>query len=97
MAERFHRTGEMLEDETDEDVIEGLRSKGEGEDVPLEELHVGQTGRRRTRAWASARDSAEMSTETTLAPGLLRATVRVWAPLPQPASSTRLPGGYAVS
>ena len=31
------------------------------------------------------------------APGLLRASVTVWAPTPQPASSTRLPGGYRVS
>ena len=29
------------EDETDEDVVEGLGVKGEIEDVPLPELHVG--------------------------------------------------------
>ncbi len=38
-----------------------------------------------------------MSTETMRAPGLLPASVTVWAPVPQPASSTTLPSAYAVS
>ena len=46
-----------------------------------------------TRSFACARESGEMSTEMKLAPGLFLASVTVWAPTPQPASSTRLPAG----
>jgi hypothetical protein len=35
----------VLEHETDEDVVEGARVKGQGEDVRLPELDVGQSGR----------------------------------------------------
>ena len=50
-----------------------------------------------TCARASSSEAAEMSTEVNRAPGLVRASVTVCDPTPQPASSTRLPSGYAVS
>ncbi len=49
-----------------------------------------------TRCLATASDSSEMSMEVMAAPGLLRASVTVCAPTPQPASSTRPPAGKAV-
>ena len=42
---------------------------------------------------ASASDSAETSIEVMRASGLWAASVTVWAPTPQPASSTVLPAG----
>ena len=90
------RPQEVLQDEADEDVVEGLGAKGQGEDVRLLELHVGGPAAS-APALACARDSAEMSTETMRAPGLLRARGMVWAPMPHPASSTELPLGYDVS
>jgi hypothetical protein len=46
---------------------------------------------------ASAIESAATSIDVKRAPGLRRASVTVCAPTPQPASSTVLPAGYAVS
>ena len=46
-----------------------------------------------TRFFASSRDTRERSTEVKRAPGLLRASVTVCAPVPQPASSTDAPAG----
>ena len=51
----------------------------------------------RARLRAASSDSAETSTQVKRAPGLLLARVTVCAPTPQPASSTRAPGGYRVS
>ena len=48
---------------------------------------------RSTRRRASAIESAEMSTDVNRASGLRVASVTVWAPTPQPASSTVLPAG----
>ena len=47
----------------------------------------------RVRSRARARDSAETSTAVNCASGLRATSVAVWAPTPQPASSTRLPAG----
>lgn len=40
----INRPGQVLQDETDEDVLEGLGGKGQVEDVPLLELHIPQPG-----------------------------------------------------
>ena len=48
--------------------------------------------------WSKATfSSAERSIDVKRASGLRWASVSVWAPTPQPTSSTRLPAGYAVS
>ncbi len=45
------------------------------------------------RARACSSDPAERSMLVNRAPGLFRARITVWAPTPQPASSTELPAG----
>ena len=40
----LNRPREVLQDETDENVVEGLGVEGQGEDVRLLELHVGESG-----------------------------------------------------
>ena len=42
--QRLNRPREVLQDETDEDVVEGLGLEGQGEDVRLPELDVGESG-----------------------------------------------------
>ena len=42
--QRLDRPREVLQDETDENVVEGLGIEGQGEDVRLPELHVGESG-----------------------------------------------------
>src|SRR6266567_3057895 len=50
-----------------------------------------------TRSIARASDAVARSNATIRASGLLRARLTVCAPVPQPTSSTRLPGGNLVS
>src|SRR6266516_3424840 len=40
--QRLDRPGQVFQDETDEDVVERPVGEGQGEDVRLPELHVGQ-------------------------------------------------------
>ena len=42
--ERLDRPRQMLEDEADEDVVEGLGAERQSEDVRVLELDVGQAG-----------------------------------------------------
>ena len=37
-------TAQVLKDEADKDVIEGSRAEGQGEDIGLSELNIGETG-----------------------------------------------------
>jgi len=48
-------------------------------------------------ASAFLKEASEMSIDTNLAPGFFGATMTVWAPMPQPASSTVEPSGKVVS
>ena len=41
--QRLNRPREVLQDETDENVVEGLGIEGQGEDVRLPELDVGES------------------------------------------------------
>ena len=71
------------------------RLQGQGEEIRLPELHVGEA-RAASPAPSPPREcSAETSIEVKRAPGLLRASVTVCAPVPQPASRTVLPCGIA--
>ena len=45
----------MLQDKADKDMVEGLRSKGQGEDVRLLELHIGEFCRSRSPSGFSQR------------------------------------------
>ena len=83
---------QVLEYEADERVVKAAGLERRSEDVGALELDVVQArGRDRSRACAS--DCSEMSIEVILACGERAASVTVWAPTPQPASSTRAPGG----
>src|SRR5947209_4077159 len=44
-GQSLDRMREVPQDETDEDMVEGLRGERQGEDVRLLELHVGETSR----------------------------------------------------
>lgn len=86
----------MLEDEADENVVEGLGAEGQIENVRCRNSTFVTTARSALRR-ACVIESGEMSTDVNRAPGLRWASVTVCAPTPHPASSTRLPRGYAVS
>src|SRR5512132_28345 len=63
------RPREVLEDETDEHVVEGLSVEGQGEDVGLPDSTLVSPALSTLRL-ASAIESAETSTEVNRAPGL---------------------------
>src|ERR1700693_4176598 len=52
--QRLNGTRQMLQDETDEDVVEGFGGERQGEDVRLLELHIGES--RRVRLSLGFRD-----------------------------------------
>ena len=91
-AQRLQRPRQVLQHEAHEHVVERCRRKGQGEDVLLPELHIGEACGR-DPALASCEEIGERSIEVKRVSGLLRASVTVCAPVPQPASSTELPAG----
>lgn len=86
------RIGKVFKDETDKDVIEGFRRERRIKEVGLPQLHVRET-RSVDDSLRLGKGVSEMSTDRKDAPGLLVASASVWAPVPHPASRTRLPSG----
>ena len=88
-------SGEVLEDEADEKVVECRGGERQAEEVSPAAIE-----RRRRAPAAATRDRAlgramlaEMSTETRCAAGLRVTNCTVCAPVPQPTSSTCDPAG----
>jgi hypothetical protein len=82
----------VLEDEADEDVVERRLLEGQVEDVGWRSSTFSSPASS-TRRRAAATESSARSIDRKRACGLRRASVTVWAPTPQPASSTKLPAG----
>lgn len=94
--QRLNRLGEMLQDEANEDVVERLGVERQSEDVRMPESHIGQSSRVGNLPGLGDRLIGDID-RMNCASGLRLASVTVWAPMPHPTSSTRLPPRYSVS
>ena len=94
-GQALDRARQVLQDETHEHMVEGLRANSKARGLLAGCTFV--TPAPSALALACATETAEMSIERDACARAVAASGTGWAPMPHPISRTELPAGYEVS